>query len=54
MGAVVKCAECGNWYTLTETGPIRCPICTGDEDKLPLNHNDRKFLKSIRIKPDDD
>ena len=55
MAAVVKCHDCGNWYSLTETGPIRCPICKGFDDLetlLVLTQADVRDLRAMRIKPE--
>lgn len=56
MAPVVKCFTCGNWYTVKETGLTICPNCQPVEDgeeRLPLSYNDRKFLRALRILPED-
>lgn len=55
MAPVVRCSQCFEWYTLKEVGLTICPNCQPAEDaeeRLPLSFNDRKFLQSIRIKPE--
>lgn len=51
MPYVIWCPSCREWYPASVKG---CPRCDQDPELgvLTLSHNDKKWLKSLRIKPE--
>ena len=54
-----ECRDCGHLFVVT-TEPYLCARCasaleweTHIGEPLPLSHNDKKFLKALRIKTEE-
>jgi hypothetical protein len=63
MAAILYCRHCNTGYTTTGMIPPVCPGClrTGNWTTKPgpkiayqLTNNDKRFLKTLRIQPEDD